>query len=107
MISTNLNTIKDQMQEYFEKTDDHENLLHGKDNQVGVVAQVAWNTVGLAELVSALKGEKDKPGLISVISGLVDKLNKRDDTDKWLYRLMAGAVILAAISWGMEQIFGK
>lgn len=105
-IGTNVLIIKEKVEEYGATIKKHDDILRGEGGDLGLVAQTKVNTRDVTELVSALKGEKDEPGLISVIADLAKRLGKKDDWEQWLYRLVGAGVITGLIALGFK-IFGE
>lgn len=69
--------------------EDHQSILYGAKDRTGLVHQ----SEHLEELERALKGYGREPGLIADIKNLLDKMNKYEDANKWLTRVILGAIL--------------
>jgi hypothetical protein len=79
-------------------------ILRGRDGDLGLIADVRYlqkSVDGLirttTELVVALQGEKGGAGLVGVIAALQKSVGDLTDANKWVVRLIIGAVIMAVL----------
>jgi len=89
-LARDFNEFKDRIEGMIE---DHQTALYGDKGKPGLVGQ----TGALEELRIALKGYGREPGLIAEIKGLMDRMSERDDSRKWITRLVIGAIITDVI----------
>jgi hypothetical protein len=68
--------------------------LKGKGRDVGLVARVSNMDGTLEELRTILKGKCDDPGMVGAIKSIKDSLAKREDTEKWAFRLIGAYMIV-------------
>jgi hypothetical protein len=86
--------FKERVETALMKVTEHDELLKGKGRDVGLVARVSNMDGTLEELRTILKGKCDDPGMVGAIKSIKDSLAKREDTEKWAFRLIGAYMIV-------------
>jgi hypothetical protein len=82
---------------FLEKVEDHERTLQGSAGDIGLVAMNAETHKKTDEIYKLMRGEGEYPGIVGLLAELKKKMLSNEDTQKWLVRLTAGAIILSVI----------
>lgn len=85
------------VQTALKRLDDQEITIKGSNGDPGLVGAVSKLNLYMDDLYKAMRGEADKPGLISVISTLVKKIEGSEEESKWIKRLIIGWVLTTAL----------
>ncbi len=98
------NDLKEDINIVKSLAESNQNILRGRDGDLGLIADVRYlqrSVDGLVrtttELVVALQGEKGGAGLVGVIAALQKSVGDLTDANKWVVRLIVGAVIMAVL----------
>lgn len=79
------------------RLDDHDHVLNGYQNEPGLIFSSQEQTKVTKDLVKTLRGEGQDNGLIGAVTEAVKVINKLSDDQKWLSRLVIGAVIATVL----------
>ena len=71
--------------------------LNGRGKEVGLIARVAELVDTLEEMRTMLKGKGEDPGMVGTLRQIKEALDKREDTEKWLFRLIGAYMALEIV----------
>lgn len=100
-----LSGLEEKVEMALKRQEEHHETLFGGRGATGIMAWKEKADETLNELKIALKGYGKEPGLISIISTLVEKIDQIEDDRKWLIRLVLANIIGALL--GMIIIASK
>ncbi len=94
-VAVSIKTLANKMDSMVDTVAENERTLKGSNGNTGIVAKVVQSVDLIDELNEAMRGEKDKPGLIAIISEMNRKIGSWEESMTWLKRAVIGIVIAA------------
>ncbi len=94
-VAGSINTLAIKMNNMVDTVAEHERTLKGTNGNTGIVAKVVQSVDLIDELNIAMRGEKDKPGLIAAIGEMNRKIGQWEESMTWLKRAVVGIVVAA------------
>ena len=105
-LRTDFSQVKEKVNEALEKVWEHEDALNGRGKEVGLIARVSELVTTLEEMRIMLKGKGDDPGMVGTLRQIKAAMDKREDTEKWLFRLIGAYIVLELVKAILPMIAG-
>ncbi|HZW03171.1 MAG TPA: hypothetical protein VFF68_04545 [Anaerolineaceae bacterium] len=96
-LRTDYSQVKAKVNEALEKVRGHDDALNGLGKEGGVIVRVSDLVEGFEEIKMMLKGKGEDPGMAGTLKSIKEALDKREDTEKWLFRLIGAYIFLELV----------
>lgn len=96
--NTRFALLSQQLEAYMLKVEEHDRALKGSNGAPGIIASIANMQETYQDVSEALRGKGERSGLIALVQELNRRLTSKEDSDKWLNRLVLGALITFTIT---------
>jgi len=98
VLGENVQEIVIKLTPFIERVSYHDDLLRGKNGDIGLASKINLNGTKMDEIYALMRGVGDKPGIVGMFVEIQNKMKDSEDSQKWLMRLIAGAVIASILS---------